>query len=959
MKHQLVTSDGELPEDALAVYLDSLGANAWHTGYQVVAIMGPQSSGKSTLMNHVFGTNFDEMNHEMGRSQTTKGVWMAKASKPEGFPTLVMDLEGTDGRERGEDDTAFEKQTALFAMAAADVLLVNMWCNDIGREVASGKPLLKTIFQVNLKVFNPRKTVLLFVIRDKSRTPLEMLQANLREDLDRIWTTITKPERHADAAFDDFFDLRFVALAHFEHAHDNFLSEAAELCERFATEPGVEGSLRPPVGKAVPTSGLVVSLREVWKAVKDNRDLDLPAHKVMVATVRCEEIANARLANLASTPELAHLTAATAAAAAPPGLASKFAKLTATELAAYDEEAQYFDGGVRASKRLELRAKLITALRPVASAHLTHSAAKLMQRLRDAMAAAGVAASKGKAKDAGSSSSPSSVIGFAAACSGALADVREQWAAALADAVPKDPEDEEGDWGGDGGGGGLFSPYKSPKAFDAAKAAGDAAKAAVAGMVTWSSVAADATAAFEKEATAAVSAERKERLAEATHTAERAMERGVGAAVMGLLEDAPADLWDRLNALLASSAKKHCAQLSLALAGFELAETETVKHGAAMSRRVREVVESKARDSAVGALAAMKTAFARVFSKDSKGLPRTWKVSDDVAAINRRAQREALRVLGLLTVMRLKGKEGGSGGGGGGAEEEDDDEWTEAAAASQEAIDAALATFVPEPPPTAAEGGAESEAGAEGVEGAANTTNTTATPAKPSAPKTPAKTPFKAAAGGPIVVEFPTEWEGESDAAVMISPAECRSVWRQFEADTAYAVSQALAAREAVSRGGQPSAPLWMIGALVVTGFDEVMWLLRNPITLLFLIALGLFLRALYKNLDVETALAMGVVPGLMFLATKVLPTAILILKRLADEGAGAAAMGAGAGLVGAATPKKAAMPAAAAADPVTPVTVKKAGAAEGDKMFTTPSSEGVKQRRPAAMMYPGGGSSD
>ena len=33
----------------------------------------------------------------------------------------------------------------------ARVLLVNMWCNDIGREVASGKPLLKTIFQVNLK----------------------------------------------------------------------------------------------------------------------------------------------------------------------------------------------------------------------------------------------------------------------------------------------------------------------------------------------------------------------------------------------------------------------------------------------------------------------------------------------------------------------------------------------------------------------------------------------------------------------------------------------------------------------------------------------------------------------------------------------------------------------------------------------------------------------------------------
>ena len=45
------------------------------------------------------------------------------------------------------------------------------------------------------------------------------------------------------------------------------------------------GGPYPRMGNALtPTSGLVVSLREVWKAVKDNRDLDLPAHKVMVAT---------------------------------------------------------------------------------------------------------------------------------------------------------------------------------------------------------------------------------------------------------------------------------------------------------------------------------------------------------------------------------------------------------------------------------------------------------------------------------------------------------------------------------------------------------------------------------------------------------------------------------------------------------------------------------------------------
>lgn len=95
-----------------------------------------------------FGTSFQEMDAMTGRQQTTKGVWMSKSPKIDEMCTLIMDLEGSDGRERGEDDTNFERQSALFALAVADVLLINVWCHDIGREHGSGKPLMKTIFQV-------------------------------------------------------------------------------------------------------------------------------------------------------------------------------------------------------------------------------------------------------------------------------------------------------------------------------------------------------------------------------------------------------------------------------------------------------------------------------------------------------------------------------------------------------------------------------------------------------------------------------------------------------------------------------------------------------------------------------------------------------------------------------------------------------------------------------------------
>ena len=88
------------------------------------------------------------MDAASGRRQTTRGIWMAKAPDASDVLTMLLDLEGTDGRERGEDDTTFERQSALFALAVSDVVVINIWCHDIGREHGSGKPLIKTVLQV-------------------------------------------------------------------------------------------------------------------------------------------------------------------------------------------------------------------------------------------------------------------------------------------------------------------------------------------------------------------------------------------------------------------------------------------------------------------------------------------------------------------------------------------------------------------------------------------------------------------------------------------------------------------------------------------------------------------------------------------------------------------------------------------------------------------------------------------
>lgn len=78
------------------------------------------------MLNHLFGTDFNVMDAKTARQQTTKGIWMSRAKEDEsmnmGKNILVMDVEGTDGRERGEDQD-FERKSALFALATSEVLV--------------------------------------------------------------------------------------------------------------------------------------------------------------------------------------------------------------------------------------------------------------------------------------------------------------------------------------------------------------------------------------------------------------------------------------------------------------------------------------------------------------------------------------------------------------------------------------------------------------------------------------------------------------------------------------------------------------------------------------------------------------------------------------------------------------------------------------------------------------------
>jgi hypothetical protein len=95
--------------------------------------------------------------------------------------------------------------------------------------------------QVNLKLFQPapnrRRTLLLFVFRDRTKTPLSMLIETWEADLARMWEAIAKPPQYEQTKFTDFFEVAYAALPNYEERTEEFQAEAVLLRRKF-TEDG-------------------------------------------------------------------------------------------------------------------------------------------------------------------------------------------------------------------------------------------------------------------------------------------------------------------------------------------------------------------------------------------------------------------------------------------------------------------------------------------------------------------------------------------------------------------------------------------------------------------------------------------------------------------------------------------------------------------------------------------------
>jgi protein SEY1 len=362
----------------------------------LISVFGSQSTGKSTLLNALFNTQFSVMK-ESDRRQTTKGIWLSsnKSSSAGGAKMadniLVMDVEGTDGRERGEDQD-FERKAALFALATSEVLIVNIWEHQVGLYQGANMGLLKTVFEVNLQLFlkdrkSTHRSLLFFVIRDfLGATPLQNLRNTLMQDLTRIWASLSKPPGMDKSQIQDYFDFAFSALPHKLYQPEQFTNEVGKMATRFRDghrdrrrdvllgefEGGV---FLPEYHRRIPADGFSHYAEGVWDQIVNNKDLDLPTQQELLAQFRCDEISREVLVGFDEAIVPFENKQAEGTRIGKPqilgglGFAMRAARLKTVK--AFETEASRYHKGVYQRKRTELESKIDNRLKALFVGQLT------------------------------------------------------------------------------------------------------------------------------------------------------------------------------------------------------------------------------------------------------------------------------------------------------------------------------------------------------------------------------------------------------------------------------------------------------------------------------------------------------------------------------------------------------------------------------------------------------------
>ncbi|KAK7812382.1 protein root hair defective 3 like protein 2, partial [Quercus suber] len=225
------------------------------------------------------------------------------------------------------------------------------------------------------------------------------------------------------------------------------------------------------------------------------------------------------------------------------------------------------------------------------------------------------------------------------------------------------------------------------------------------------------------------------------HASSKQLTLALNEPVESLLEAGRRDTWASIRKLLKRETEVVVSDFSKTIAGFELKQTTVDSMVQNLRDYAINLVRKKAREDAGKVLICMKDRFSTVFKQDNDSMPRVWTGKEDIRAITKDARSASLRLLSVLAAIRLS--------------------------ENPDKIENVLFSSL--------------------MDGAV---------AVPSSQDRSIK-----ASADPLAS---STWEEVSPTDTLITPVQCKSLWRQFIAETEYTVTQAVSAQRSDPRSGIP-----------------------------------------------------------------------------------------------------------------------------------------------------------
>ena len=279
-------------------------------------------------------------------------------------------------------------------------------------------------------------------------------------------------------------------------------------------------------------------------------------------------------------------------------------------------------------------------------------------------------------------------------------------------------------------------------------------------------------------------------------------------------EEKKYSLWPAARLAYRASEKKWIETLENALLNFDLPRGAFDSRKNEAENAIKIASNGACFEAGVKASEFMRQSFSAYFNKTKEGIPRVWTSSDDVGRIARLARLNAVNVLANICINRI------------GA----DMPRLKAVAMTQFQTDEAK-TFSKEERMKIAKAEKTLRTLVPGVMNKTGEEEEKQEEEYPLSGGLKTKNPEEEMIAQP---PFPSEWSlklcDTKASDVILSPSECRQHYRRFESETTHFVAQALHAQQNAKKDGLfGGAPVWMIFALFVLGWNEIVYFLTHP----------------------------------------------------------------------------------------------------------------------------------